>query len=150
MKAKADKARTPRRPELSDDACPTCGEELVVSSEELPTVVNGERVMVKGVEHLRCPSCGEVVLRYEDARALQEQGIEAYRQQHDLLTAEEIRALRQQLGLTQAQLATLLQLGLNTVSRWESGRNVQSGALDLLLKLLRDVPGTLEYLRKAA
>ncbi|MBI2565624.1 MAG: type II toxin-antitoxin system MqsA family antitoxin [Candidatus Schekmanbacteria bacterium] len=123
---------------------------MIVSKEELPTVINGERVQVPGVEHLHCPSCGEIVLPYEDARALREQGVEVYRRQHGLLTAEDIRTLRQQLGLTQAQLATLLQLGLNTVSRWESGRNVQSGALDLLLKLLRDVPGTLDYLRRAA
>ncbi len=123
---------------------------MVATTGELPVVVSGEQVLVAGVEYLRCASCGEVTLRYESARALQEHGVEVYRQRHDLLTAEEIRALRQQLGLTQAQLAALLQLGLNTVSRWESGRNVQSGALDILLKLLRDVPGTLDYLQKRA
>jgi putative zinc finger/helix-turn-helix YgiT family protein len=133
-----------------DDACPTCGKPMVVTTGELPVVVNGEQVLVAGVEHLQCASCGEVVLGYESARALQEHGVEVYRQRHDLLTAEEIRSFRQQLGLTQAQLAALLQLGLNTVSRWESGRNVQSGALDILLKLLRDVPGTLDYLQKRA
>jgi len=67
-----------------------------------------EQVLVAGVEHLRCASCGEVTLRYESARALQEHGVEVYRLRHDLLTAEEICALRQQLGLTQAQLAALL------------------------------------------
>ena len=100
--------------------------------------------------HLACPSCGEVVLRHEQSKALQERAVEAYRKAHSLLGAEDIRALRQRLGLTQSQFAFLLQLGLNTVSRWESGRNVQNGAMDVLLKLVRDVPGTLDYLKKQA
>ena len=51
-----------------------------------------------------------------------------------------------QFGLTQAELAQLLKLGGNTVSRWESGRNVQTAAMDLLLKMIRDLPGSLDYL----
>jgi len=41
-------------------------------------------------------------------------------------------------------------LGANTVSRWESGRNVQSAAMDMLLRLIRDVPGSIPYLRDRA
>jgi putative zinc finger/helix-turn-helix YgiT family protein len=120
------------------------------SGAALPYVVNGEKVVIEGVSHLACPSCGEVVLRYADSKALQAQAIEAYRRSHRLLGAADIRDLRRQLGLTQQQLAALLKLGLNTVSRWESGRNVQNEAMDVLLRLLRDVPGNLEYLKKHA
>ena len=81
---------------------------------------------------------------------MQARAAELYRSSHSLLSAAEIRALRRSRNLTQAQLAALLQLGLNTVSRWESGRNVQSGAMDILLKVLRDVPGALEYLKRTA
>ena len=56
-------------------------------------------------------------------------------------------ALRERFGLTQADLARVLRLGANTVSRWESGRNVQTAAMDLLLRLIRDLPGSLEYVR---
>jgi len=52
--------------------------------------------------------------------------------------------------LTQAELAQLLRLGGNTLSRWEAGRNVQSAAMDVLLRLIRDLPGSLEYLREHA
>jgi DNA-binding transcriptional regulator YiaG len=38
-------------------------------------------------------------------------------------------------------------LGANTLSRWESGRNVQTEAMDTLLRPIRDVPGSIEYLR---
>jgi len=58
--------------------------------------------------------------------------------------------LRERFGLTQAELVRLLRLGQNTLSRWEAGRNVQTAAMDVLLRVLRDVPGGLEYLRKHA
>ena len=75
---------------------------------------------------------------------------EVYRRAHGLLSADEIRAIRERYGLTQAELARLLRLGGNTVSRWEAGRNVQTGAMDVLLRLIRDLPGSLDYLREHA
>jgi putative zinc finger/helix-turn-helix YgiT family protein len=130
--------------------CPTCGSAMKPARGALPVLVNGEEVRVPRVEHLRCPSCKEMVVSLEAARRQTESAFASYRQRHDLLTAAEIRALRQRFELTQADLAHLLRLGLNTVSRWEAGRNVQTGAMDVLLRLLRDVPGSLEYLRKHA
>ncbi|GEM_PF-5287537 len=32
----------------------------------------------------------------------------------------------------------------------QSGRNVQNAAMDLLLKMMRDLPGSLDYLRARA
>lgn len=144
------KRTTNKAPVVADDACPTCGTIMLPSTADLSAIVNEEKVTVSGIAHLRCPACDEVLLAYESAKALQERGVDFYRQAHGLLGADEIRALRQQLGLTEAQFAGLLHLGLNTVSRWESGRNVQSGAMDLLLKIIRDVPGTLGYLKQHA
>ena len=76
--------------------------------------------------------------------------IALYRKKHGLLSADEIRAIRTRFDLTQAELARLLRLGANIVSRWESGRNVQSAAMDLLLRMIRDLPGSLDYLREHA
>ena len=44
----------------------------------------------------------------------------------------------------------LLHLGGNTISRWEAGRNVQTAAMDILVRLIRDLPGGLDYLRDHA
>ena len=112
--------------------------------------VNGEEIAVRSAVHLSCPSCGEVVLRFEDARRLSADAIAVYRRKHGLLSADDIRALRKQFKLTQRDLARLLRLGSNTISRWEAGRNVQTEAMDVLLRLLRDVPGSLDYLRAHA
>ena len=112
--------------------------------------VNGEDVSVPSALHLRCPKCDEVVLRFSDARRLQEDAIAHYRKKHGLLSANDIRAIRARFGLTQSELARLLHLGANTISRWESGRNVQTEAMEMLLRLLRDLPGSLDYLRQHA
>jgi len=109
--------------------------------------VNGESMRVSGIPHLRCPACGEKLVNYEQARALDRTAMDLYRAKHSLLSAEEIRALRERLGLTQVELAGLLRLGANTISRWEAGRYVQSSAMDVLLRLIRDVPAGLAYLR---
>jgi len=112
--------------------------------------VNGEEISVPDSAHLRCPRCREVVLRFDDARRLRQQALEIYRRKYGLLSADEIRSLRERVGLTQVMMARLLRLGGNTISRWEAGRNVQTGAMDILLRMIRDVPGALEYLRKHA
>ena len=112
--------------------------------------VNGEPTPVPGVPHLHCSACGENVLTVEQVGILEAGALARYRSRHHLLTADEIRALRERLDLTQAALAKLLRLGANTLSRWEAGRNVQTAALDVLLRLLRDVPGSLVYLKRHA
>jgi putative zinc finger/helix-turn-helix YgiT family protein len=112
--------------------------------------VNGEEVPVPASLHLRCPKCGEIVLRYQDWRALNERALDVCRKRYGLLSIAEIRALRTRLRLTQAALARILRLGGNTISRWEAGRNVQTAAMDALLRLIRDVPGSFDYLRKHA
>jgi putative zinc finger/helix-turn-helix YgiT family protein len=112
--------------------------------------VNGEEIAVPAAVHLSCPKCQETVLRYEDARRLSQDAIAIYRRRHGLLSADEIRAIRERFDLTQTELGRLLRLGANTLSRWESGRNVQTEAMDTLLRLIRDLPGTVDYLRHHA
>jgi HTH-type transcriptional regulator/antitoxin MqsA len=151
MKKKTPEAAVRRRRlALASGACPTCGAKMVERRGRLQLPVNGEEMAVPSARHLRCPRCDEVVLRFEDARRLNGDAISAYRKKHHLLSADEIRALRERFGLKQADLAGLLRLGANTISRWESGRNVQTGAMDILLRLIRDVPGSLVYLRNHA
>ena len=116
----------------------------------LEELVNGEEIHVPAANHLRCPGCNEIVLRFQDLKRLHQDAIAIYRKKYGLLSADEIRAIREHFDLTQADLARLLRLGANTISRWESGRNVQTAAMDMLLRLIRDLPGSLAYLRDHA
>jgi putative zinc finger/helix-turn-helix YgiT family protein len=153
MKARRSKQAAPvagRRRVSADDACPRCGTMMAERRSALKLPVNGEEVSVPSALHLRCPKCDEVVLRFSDSRRLQEDAIASYRKKHGLLSADEIRGIRERFGLTQSELAHLLHLGANTISRWESGRNVQTEAMEMLLRLIRDLPGSLDYLRRHA
>jgi putative zinc finger/helix-turn-helix YgiT family protein len=135
---------------LADDACPNCGTNMIEKRATLQLPVNGEDVAVPFTVHLRCMKCDEIVLRFDDSRRLSQDAIARYRLRHHLLSADEIRSIRKHFRLTQGELARLLRLGATTISRWESGRNVQTAAMDILLRLLRDLPGGIEYLRRHA
>ena len=135
---------------LPDDACPACGTAMVEKRGKLRLPVNGEEITVPSALHMSCPKCHEIVLRFQDARRLSEDAIAIYRRKHDLLSAEQIRGIRERFRLTQAEFARLLRLGANSLSRWEAGRNVQTEAMDTLLRLIRDLPGSIDYLRNHA
>jgi putative zinc finger/helix-turn-helix YgiT family protein len=112
--------------------------------------VNGEEIAVPNAPHLLCPKCHEKLLRIEDEQFLHRRTLAIYRKKYGLLSPDEIRDIRERSGMTQVQLGRLLRLGPNTLSRWESDRYVQTGAMDVLLRLVRDVPGSLAYLRRHA
>lgn len=151
MKTSSRPARgTKRGVVLPDHACPGCGGPMREKRGRLKRPVNGEDITVPEATHLACPKCHEVVLRFDEARRLRQRALEIYRAEYGLLTADDIRSIRERFGLTQAELAHLLRLGGNTLSRWEAGRNVQTASLDMLLRMIRDVPGSLDYLRKHA
>jgi putative zinc finger/helix-turn-helix YgiT family protein len=150
MKVKKNYEKTETPKSLADDACPRCGFEMKEVRGKLSFPVNGEEIEVLESPHLRCNKCDEVILRLDESKQLRERALDSYREKYRLLAGDEIRRLRERLALTQGQLAELLRLGVNTISRWESGRNVQAAAMDVLLRLVRDVPGSVEYLRSLA
>jgi transcriptional regulator with XRE-family HTH domain len=57
------------------------------------------------------------------------------RREARLLTPDEIRDGREKLGLTQKQFANLLGVGEATVSRWETGAQIQQRAMDRFLRV---------------
>jgi len=56
------------------------------------------------------------------------------------MNAEEIRALRRRLGLTQAAFAARYHLSPRVIANWESGRDGPSGAAATLLTLIARAP----------
>lgn len=78
-----------------------------------------------------CRACGRMV--FDDAA--NHRVTDALREQVGLLKPARIRAGREALGLTQEQFAARLRIAPATVSRWETGAQVQQRALDLLMRL---------------
>ena len=49
---------------------------------------------------------------------------------------EEFRELRKRLGLSQEKMARRLDVGLNSVQRWEGGSRKVSGPVAILMRML--------------
>lgn len=60
---------------------------------------------------------------------------------------DELRKIRKTLGLSQAELAGLLQTPKKTYQNWEQGLRAPLGAVGVLLRLLEKKPALIEDLR---
>jgi putative zinc finger/helix-turn-helix YgiT family protein len=123
--------------------CVRCGERTMMPEEADYTteIVHDGRpyqVSVPALRTPRCqnPNCRAILLDTEANRRI----TQAFRRVADLLEPEEIRRRREELGLTQAALAERLEVGAATVSRWETGAQIQQRSLDKLLRLFFDLP----------
>lgn len=90
------------------------------------------------MEGLACPKCGFTTVDGPRMAAYMRLVADAYRSRHGLLTSQEIRERRRRLGLSQAEFARHLGVGVASVKRWEMGR-VQGVSSNELLRLRTDV-----------
>jgi putative zinc finger/helix-turn-helix YgiT family protein len=93
-------------------------------------------IAIPKLKVLKCASCGALVLD-DEANA---QVSDALRREAGLLMPGEIRQQREALGLTQKQLANYLQVGESTLSRWETGAQIQQRSLDRFLRIFFSIP----------
>jgi putative zinc finger/helix-turn-helix YgiT family protein len=78
----------------------------------------------------KCQHCGAMVFDDAANRRLSD----GLRSAAGLLQPGEIRASREALGLTQKSLANLLQIAESTLSRWETGAQIQQRCMDRMLR----------------
>ncbi len=81
-----------------------------------------------------CPECGLEAGTLQTAGALQLSIADAYRAKQGLLTSKEIKDLRKSRNLTQRQLAGIMNIGIASIKRWETG-TVQSASMDHALRM---------------
>jgi HTH-type transcriptional regulator/antitoxin MqsA len=104
-------------------------------------------ISVPRVEMYECASCGERFFTPDQAKAVSLAVKRQARLDAGLLSPEEIVAIRQALGLSQNELERLFGLGSKVVTRWETGRVVQSKTADVALRLLALDPENLKRIR---
>lgn len=124
------------------NTCGACGGTVSISCDPLPVEMRGETIAVSGIEHAVCTDCGETFLSVEAMEKLQKEAIQLMKRARGLLTADEIRALRHSLDLSQAAFEKLIGVGPKTVVRWEKGTVFQSATADRLMRLIRAMPET--------
>src|SRR5260370_7978988 len=100
------------------------------------------RVEVPGLTVPQCSNCQAISIDDEADQQISA----AFRRAAGLLAPEEIRQGREKLGLTQKQFANLLGLGEATVSRWETGAQIQHRARHQFLRASLPTPPPLELL----
>lgn len=81
-----------------------------------------------------CPKCGLEAGTVQSAGKVQRAIADAYREKAELLTSQEIRSLREAKGLTQQQLADVMNVGIASIKRWETGM-IQSKSMDHALRM---------------
>ena len=86
------------------------------------------------VDSYICPECGIEAGTTETAGVLQNAIADEYRLKQGLLTSNEIRELRKARHLTQLQLAEIMNVGIASIKRWETG-TVQSASMDHALRM---------------
>jgi putative zinc finger/helix-turn-helix YgiT family protein len=64
------------------------------------------------------------------------------------LTPEEVLAIRVDSGLSQAEFSEVTGFGEASLSRWETGAQIQNAACDRMLRLLRADDQNLDFLRQ--
>lgn len=119
--------------------CPECRVKTVlpVQTNYMTSAVHdgvSYEIILEGVMIPTCTQCGQIIITNEHS----EQITAELRRLAGLLAPERIRAKREALGLTQAEVAHALRIAESTLKRWESGMQLQPGAMDLLLRLYFD------------
>ena len=127
--------------------CVMCGGNAIAVTERKRARYRHETVEVSR-EVFRCKSCQENFLTPAQAHSYVCVVKDEIRKKHGLLPPRRIAEIRTKLGLSQHELEELLGIGPKVVVRWESGKVIQGGVQDSLLRLLEREPRILEDLRQ--
>jgi putative zinc finger/helix-turn-helix YgiT family protein len=128
--------------------CGKCGQQRMhlATMPYATTIEHDGRAYRVEIPALTVPQCGNCQAISIDDDADQQISA-AFRRLAGLLAPEEIRQGRDKLGLTQKQFANLLGVGEATVSRWETGAQIQQRAMDRFLRVCLTGPAAVELLR---
>ena len=121
---------------MAKEFCPFCdGTNLSVVESHAQHEIDGQQVSVPAHSHA-CGDCGALFGNGADMRFNARAMRAATKRARKLLTGEEVRAIRERLGLTQAKAAELFGGGPVAFSKYESDDIAQSEGMNMLLRLI--------------
>ena len=123
---------------MKGDFCPNCEEytDATLGVEKEVYNVRGEPIEIEA-EVVICQKCGTKVFNEERDSQNLEKAYSHYRKKHNLLSPDQIRAIREKYGLSQRALSRLLGWGEITIHRYENGA-IQDNVHDSTLHLIED------------
>ena len=118
--------------------CPTCEceQEILLVQKEETYPVKGESTTINAIV-CTCAHCGEEIMSFEYDDDNLRKAYAKYRSRHGLLQPEEIKAIREQYGVSQVTFARIIGVGDKTIARYENG-SLQDEAINNLIVLARD------------
>ena len=123
--------------------CPICEKETAVNKiiEDVEITIRDEAIWISRV-YFRCPDCGQEFENLHPETDYMDAAYREFRRRKGWLQPEDIKAFREELGLTQKQFSDLLGIGIATLNRYENG-SLQSESHEQLIRLFFDDPGLL-------
>lgn len=139
-----------KAPLYEGKTCPACSKGKLKRKTLTETFTyKGHRLVVPHYEVYRCSRCHEDFLDHCLIRRHQQKIRDWQRKVDGLLSSEEIRRLRKNLGLNQEEFSLLLGGGKKAFARYETGAVRQSLAMDNLLRAVQKHPSLLLEFAKA-
>jgi putative zinc finger/helix-turn-helix YgiT family protein len=128
--------------------CGKCGQKAIklATLSYATTIEHDGRAYRVEIPSLTVPQCANCQAISIDDEADQQISA-AFRREAGLLSPEAIRQGREKLALTQKQFANLLGVGEATISRWETGVQIQQRAMDRFLRVCLASPAAVELLQ---
>lgn len=132
----------------SKDICPICEEGHLhprVGSNSVE--YQGQRANLD-LHFSVCDACGSEQAGATQLRINKRSMVEFRKKVDGLLTGSQVRSIRKNLGLSQAEAARVFGGGPVAFSKYESDDVTQSGAMDKLLRLSSELPSAFKILRR--
>jgi putative zinc finger/helix-turn-helix YgiT family protein len=115
--------------------CSDCGSEALVERGTYRFRESGlDNVVLKGIEIIRCPACGNEEPIIPNLDGLLRIIAVALVTNRLPLTGAEVRYLRKYLGMSGDQFARILHTDKSTLSKWETGAVTIGSKSDLLIR----------------
>jgi putative zinc finger/helix-turn-helix YgiT family protein len=119
--------------EKTINICPKCNGRMMLRQIHKTISFKGEKLDIQFEEYV-CENCQLHVGTVEQTAVIQNLIADAYRKKVGLLTGQELREKREELGISQKELAKRACVGIASIKRWEKGI-IQTKSMNAALML---------------
>lgn len=115
--------------------CPICNGKIEYTSKMVRYEYKNHSVQINQSGEY-CSECGESFLSPKDLKSSKKEIADFKREVDHLLKSDDLKRIRKKTNLTQEEAAVLFGGGIRAFHKYETGDNIQSKPLDILLKLI--------------